>query len=381
MSWLLVAVNILTGTFTRPKETAPFHIARMSALPPSARAAPPDVCSHVTARQDGPMRPMLATPAAAGSAPPAGADWAHEVKWDGMRLLADVTDGRLRLTSRTEADVTVTFPELAPLATAVAGPPPEPAPPATAGAAARLDGEVVALVDGRPSFGALADRMHVRDPRRAAALSHRVPVTFVVFDLLRLSGVPLIQRPFAERRSTLERLELGGPQDGVPWQVPGVFDDGAALADATLAQGLEGVVSKRVSSPYLPGRRSRDWIKRPHRNTLTCVVGGWRPQTGTSSTPGSLLVGVPDDEGALVFLGRVGSGIGPTMAQDLTRLLRPLTRATSPFRDAVPRADAVAVTWVEPALLVEVAHLGRGGQGRLRQPSVKGIRTDLRPED
>jgi bifunctional non-homologous end joining protein LigD len=313
------------------------------------------------------MRPMLATPATAGTPPPEGADWAHEVKWDGMRLLADVSDGRLRLTSRTEADVTVTFPELAPLAAAVAD--------------AHFDGEVVALVDGRPSFGALADRMHVRDERRAAALAQRTPVTYVVFDVLRLYGVPLLERPFAERRSTLERLELGGPAEGMPWQVPAVFDDGAALAQATLAQGLEGVVSKRRSSKYLPGRRSRDWVKRPHRTTQTCVVGGWRPQVGTAATPASLLVGVPDDEGRLVFMGRVGSGIGPTTAQDLTRLLTPLARATSPFRDQVPRADATGARWVEPRLLVEVAHLGHGGQGRLRQPSVKGIRTDLRPED
>jgi bifunctional non-homologous end joining protein LigD len=284
-----------------------------------------------------------------------------------MRLLADVSDGGLRLTSRTEADVTVTFPELGPLASAVAD--------------AHLDGEVVALVDGRPSFGALADRMHVRDPRRAAALAERVPVTYVVFDLLRLYGVPLLQRPFDERRSTLERLDLGGPLDGVPWQVPGVFDDGAALAEATLAQGLEGVVSKRRSSRYLPGRRSRDWVKRPHRTTQTCVVGGWRPQTGTTDTPGSLLVGVPDDEGSLLFMGRVGSGIGPTTAQDLARLLRPLSRPTPPFRDPVPRPDALGARWVEPELLVEVAHLGHGGQGRLRQPSIKGLRTDLRPTD
>jgi bifunctional non-homologous end joining protein LigD len=167
----------------------------------------------------------------------------------------------------------------------------------------------------------------------------------------------------------------------MPWQVPPMFDDGAALAQATLAQGLEGVVSKRRSSKYLPGRRSRDWVKRPHRTTQTCVVGGWRPQVGTAATPASLLVGVPDDDGALVFMGRVGSGIGPTTAQNLTRLLTPLARATPPFRDPVPRADATGARWVEPRLLVEVAHLGHGGQGRLRQPSVKGIRTDLRPED
>ena len=313
------------------------------------------------------MRPMLATPGQAGTPPPQGAEWAHEVKWDGMRLLADVSDGRLRLSSRTEADVTIAFPELAPLATAVAD--------------AHLDGEVVALVDGRPSFGALADRMHVRDARRAASLAERAQVTYVVFDLLRLYGVPLLQRPFDERRGTLDRLELGSSSDGVPWQVPPVFDDGTALASATLAQGLEGVVSKRRSSQYFPGRRSRDWVKRAHRPSQTYLVGGWRPQTGSATTPGSLLLGELDAEGRLVFVGRAGSGIGAAMAADLTRLLAPLTRGTSPFRDPVPRPDAVGARWVEPALLVEVAHLGRGGQGRLRQPAVKGLRADLRPED
>lgn len=309
------------------------------------------------------MRPMLATAAAPGSTPPAGDGWVHEVKWDGMRVLADVADGRLRLSSRTLADVTSTFPELASLGSSLAD--------------AHLDGEVVAFADGRPDFGALADRMQVQDPRRAAALAQRLPVTFVAFDVLRLYGVPLLQRTLDERRATLERLDLGQG----PWQVPPVFDDGTTLLEATREQGLEGIVSKRRCSTYQPGRRSRDWVKRAHRSAQTCVVGGWRPQVGTRTRLASLLVGLPDDEGQLTLLGKVGSGIGAVACADLTRLLRPLEQADSPFREAVPALEARDTRWVRPEVCVEVVHLGYGRGGRLRQPALRGVRTDVRPEE
>jgi bifunctional non-homologous end joining protein LigD len=310
------------------------------------------------------MRPMLATSGGPGAPPPSGPDWVHEVKWDGMRVLADVADGRLRLTSRTEADVTVGFPELAGLVDAVAD--------------VHLDGELVALVDGVPSFSALAERMHVADARRAAALSRTRPVTYLAFDLLRLYGVPLLDRPFSERRATLERLDL--PAHSGPWQVPGVFDDGAALLEATAAQGLEGILSKRRASRYQPGRRSRDWVKRAHRTSSTVVVGGWRPQVGGTDLA-ALLVGAPQPDGTLRYLGRVGSGIGPAAATVLTRLLAPLAEAAPPFADPLPRDDERGTTWVRPEVLVEVVHLGLAGGGRLRQPAYQGVRTDLKVDD
>jgi bifunctional non-homologous end joining protein LigD len=309
------------------------------------------------------MRPMLATPAPPPGAPPSGPGWLHEVKWDGMRVIADVHDGGLKLFSRNEADVTVSFPELLPLSAALAD--------------AELDGEVVALVDGTPSFAALAERMHVRDARRAAALAERVPVTLVLFDLLRLYGVELLRRPVEERRASLERLEL--PPG--PWQVPPSYTDGAALAAATLEQGLEGVVSKRLGSRYQPGRRSRDWVKAPHRTTGTVVVGGWRPLTGSTRQLGALLVGLPDAQGRLVFVGRVGSGLSGAVAADLAARLAPHARDTSPFDEPLPRADAVGTSWVEPLVCVDVRHLGHGAGGRLRQPVVRGVRADLTPDD
>ena len=305
------------------------------------------------------MQPMLATVV---DRLPSGPEWVHEVKWDGMRILADVHDGRLRLSSRAGNDATVSFPELAGLATAYDD--------------LLLDGEVVALADGVPSFAALAERMHVSDPRRAEVLSVQRPVTFMVFDLLRLFGQDLTGLPWTARRELLDKLDLGGPR----WQVPPVYDDGAQLWEATRENGLEGVVSKRRSSPYAVGRRSADWRKRAHRTLLSVVVGGWRPETSGRPRIGAVLVGLPA-EGGWRYAGRSGSGLTARHASVLASLLGPLERHTSPFVDEVPSIDARGTTWVEPQVVVEVRTLGTSQQQRLRQPTFMGIRTDLTPDD
>jgi bifunctional non-homologous end joining protein LigD len=235
------------------------------------------------------MRPMLAS---TGTVIPHGPGWAHEIKWDGMRVLAEVRDGRLRLSSRNENDVTSSFPELGTLAGP--GMPDD----------MLLDGEVVALDAGVPSFSALAERMHVSNARRARSLAIARPVTFMVFDLLRLEGVDLTAQPLAQRRAALERIDLAGPNV----QVPPAYDDGEALRAATLEQGLEGVVSKRRSSRYRPGRRSPDWLKFPHRESRSVVIGGWRLENGSDRRLGAVLVGRPATHG-LAYLGRVGSGL------------------------------------------------------------------------
>ncbi|MFN8194418.1 MAG: non-homologous end-joining DNA ligase [Nocardioidaceae bacterium] len=306
------------------------------------------------------MRPMLATK---GSHVPTGDEWLHEVKWDGMRVLADLHAGRarrVRLTSRTEKDATVAFPELHDLP----------------GDDVLLDGEVVALVDGAPSFGALADRMHVARADRAARLAESTPVTFLVFDVLRLDGRDLTREPLTRRREILEGLELAG----VHWQVPASYDDGAMLFEATRQQGLEGIVSKRRSSRYDVGVRSPHWLKFPHRRRESYVVGGWRPETGSASRLGALLVGEPAP-GGLVYRGRVGSGIAGKVGPMLKELLTPFARDASPFADQVPRVDAVGTHWVEPVLVVDIEALGLSSQQRLRQPSFRGVRVDLTPGD
>ncbi len=303
------------------------------------------------------MRPMLAT---RGTHVPTGEEWVHEVKWDGMRVLVDVRDGRLRLTSRNENDVTVSFPELHGLP----------------GDDLLLDAEVVAFLDGIPTFGALQERIHVGNAKRAAALAERNPVTLLAFDLLRLEGRDLTREPLDARRDLLTALGL----DDVAWQVPPVYDDGAMLFQATLDQGLEGMVSKRRSSRYEFGARSPHWLKFPHRRRTSWVVGGWRPETGSASRLGAVLVGEPTPDG-LLYRGRVGSGIAGKVGPMLMEALAPYARQASPFADEVPRLDALGTHWVEPVLVVDVESLGLSPQQRLRQPSYRGVRPDLNPED
>jgi bifunctional non-homologous end joining protein LigD len=297
---------------------------------------------------------MLATPGGL----PDGPEWLFEVKWDGMRLLAEVADGRVRLSSRTERDVTAHFPELHELTRLAPD--------------VLLDGEVVRLEHGIPSFAALADRMHApADPRTAAAR----PVTFMVFDVLRLYGVSLLDRPLTERRATLERLELAAvPQLSLS---PG-YTDGPALLEATRQRGMEGVVAKRRDSRYRPGRRSPDWVKVAHQCTQVCLVGGWRPERSSAGRIGALLLGLPDGTG-LRYVGKVGAGLTGTAAQRLLheRLVR---RDQPPFGERLPRPDGVGARWCEPLTVVEVAHLGWTEGGRLRQPVYRGVRDDLQPE-
>jgi bifunctional non-homologous end joining protein LigD len=154
------------------------------------------------------------------------------------------------------------------------------------------------------------------------------------------------------------------------------------LHAATKEQGLEGILSKRVDSAYVPGVRSPHWLKSPHRGTVSVVIGGWRPEAVGSGSRrlGAVLVGVPGPEG-LRFLGRVGAGLAGKAGQALLRDLEPLRTAESPFTTALPAEDSSGATWVHPVLVADVQSLGLSGQGRLRQPAYKGLRSDLTPGD
>jgi bifunctional non-homologous end joining protein LigD len=304
------------------------------------------------------MQPMLATK---GSHVPSGEAWTHEVKWDGVRALTDVRDGVVRMTSRNENAITIAWPELS-----------------TSPLGDRdllVDGEIIALNErGLPDFRTLQERMHVRNPKTIARLADAVPAIYMVFDLLRLDGRDLTAEPLEIRREALAGLGLGGS-----WQVPAPYDDGAMLFEATLQQGLEGIVSKRRASTYRPGERSSHWLKFAHRHRLSYVVGGWRPQEGTSDRLAALLVGEPTTDG-LIYRGRVGSGIGSKQGAVLTELVAALGRADSPFANEVPRVDAQGTHWLEPVLVVDIDTHGRG-YDRLRQPSFQGVRADLSLED
>ena len=294
---------------------------------------------------------------------PTGTQWLHEVKWDGVRVLVDVHDGVARMTSRNDNNVTVAWPELSD--------------PPLGDRDLLVDGEVIALNErGVPDFRVLQHRMHLRNAKEIARLEKAVPATLMVFDLLRLDGEDLSDRPLEERRALLEELPLIDSK----WQVPAAYDDGDMLFDATLQQGLEGVVSKRRGSRYRFDQRSDDWRKLAHRHRGSFVVGGWRPQVGTSDRLAALLVGEQTADGRLLYRGRVGSGIAGATSTRLAALLAPLSSSSSPFADEVPRVDAEGTFWVEPRVVVDIDTHGLGYE-RLRQPSFQGVRDDVSPED
>ncbi|QSB15295.1 DNA ligase D [Natronosporangium hydrolyticum] len=291
---------------------------------------------------------------------PGDGDWAYEMKWDGVRAIAVVEGGQVRLYARSGAEVTAAYPELAGLADAVD--------PDTV-----LDGEIVVLdAAGRPSFAALAERMHVRDRSRAAQLAGSAPVTYMIFDLLRLAGESHLAEPYHRRRQLLEEL-AGRLPASRHWLVPPSFDDGPATLAAATEHSLEGVVAKRRDSPYRPGERSTEWLKIKRDETGDFVIGGWRPG---ARRLGALLVGSPAAGGGLVYRGRVGGGISAAAERALLTALAPLRTDTSPFAEPLTRDDARDATWVRPELVVEVRYGQQTPDGRLRFPRFVRLRPD-----
>jgi bifunctional non-homologous end joining protein LigD len=321
----------------------------------------------MTAEFPQPIPPMLGTLGAL----PTGGGWAYEYKWDGVRAIVYAQPGGVRVMSRNERDVTLSYPDIV---AAVPG-----------DRQLILDGEVVAPDrDGRPSFARLQRRMNVHQP--GPDLVSGFPLAYNVFDLLSLDGKALLDEPYERRRELLTGLGLGenGGADGGGdmLRVPPNFvsDTPDRVAEDARAGGLEGVVAKRLASPYLPGRRSPDWIKAPFIRTQEVVVLGYKEGEGRrAGTVGALLVGLHRG-GRLSFAGGVGTGFTDAMLHDLQDRLAPLRRATPPADD-VPRRDARGALWVEPTVVGEVEYRSFTQDGRLRHSSWRGLRPDRRSEE
>ena len=313
------------------------------------------------------LRPMLAV---SGSAMPHDAqNWALEMKWDGVRALAFIEGGRVRLMSRTERDITVAYPELASLGHA------------TSHKQLLLDGEVVVFgADGWPEFEALQPRMHVTSEAQAKLLAGQTPVTYLVFDLLQLDGRPLLELGYTERRALLDGLHLTGPF----WQTPPWFpgEDFLAVKGVSMAQRMEGVVAKRLDSVYVPGDRTDYWRKLKNVLRQEVIVAGYKPGQGhRTGQVGSLLIGVHDAAGQLIYAGHVGTGFSVETLRMLGSRLEPLRRPTSPFDGPVPPEHARTAVWVEPRLVIEVTFDRWTKAGRMRAPVYKGLRADKDPAD
>jgi bifunctional non-homologous end joining protein LigD len=311
------------------------------------------------------LRPMMAT---LSKLPRDERAWGFEIKWDGVRAIAYCDAGHLRLESRTLREITSQYPELRRLAEVLGA------------RQVVLDGEVVAFDDeGRPDFQQLQGRMHLASGSAIRRRMVDTPVTYVIFDLLYVDGRLLLDLPYERRRAELEALGL----DGERWQTPRYHPgDGSALLEATREQGLEGIVAKRLDSRYVPGRRTRAWLKVKNLATQELVIGGWLPgEGGREGTIGALAVGYYETENGglrLRYAGRVGTGFTEKTLRDLSKRLEPLARDSSPFEGRQPPKQT---RLVEPRLVAEIEFREWTHARTLRAPSYKGLRDDKDPTE
>lgn len=295
-----------------------------------------------------------------------------EPKWDGVRALAICTDSTLLL-SRNKHDISATYPELERLHERLVA------------VEAILDGEVVAFDGERPSFERLQSRINLQDRKQIERSMKDLPVSYVAFDLLYLDGRDLTHRPVEERRELLEQIVVPTRKVQVS---PAVVGDGIALSDVARARHLEGIVAKKLGSPYRPGKRTREWLKVKVTHDADVVIGGWSPGEGTrSSWFGSLLAGVYEGED-LHFIGAIGTGFSEKMLGELMPYLKeceadeppfvedPTTLAPSRFGKALRSAR-----WTHPVMVATVEFRELTSGSRLRAPSFKGLRRDKDPQE
>jgi bifunctional non-homologous end joining protein LigD len=304
------------------------------------------------------LRPMLPMPA---SAPFDSPDYTFDVAWDGLRALARIEDGEVRLWGRDLADLTDRYPEVQALGRL--------APPRTI-----VDGElIVSDRDGRPDSVALEARQRASGAqvvRRAAALP---AVTYVAYDLLYLGGRSMLREPLLRRRS---RLAESVRSAGRIYVLEPLASEGLAFYDAARDQGLEGVVAKRQDSPYRTGQRHPDWLQIDAVRRQDFAVAGYVPRAGNHLIE-TLIVSTFDGR-QFRPAGRVGGGFDPGTSRHLRKLLDALPAAPAP--EQTPWPDD-RICWVVPRIVIGIKFSEWDRQGRLRFPIFNGLRTEIAPQE
>lgn len=288
------------------------------------------------------------------------------MKWDGVRAVCYLAGGRVKILSRRGLDTSATYPEIVDALTRIEVDD------------AVLDGEIVALDEqGRPSFSRLQSRINLTVPGDVRAARRSTPVQLVIFDIMWLDGRSLAKETYDQRRARLHELITGGRV-----QVPPSFDgDLDSAATAAQALGMEGLVAKRRDSTYQAGGRGRSWLKIKYFHPQEVVVGGWRTGNGRrANTVGSLLIGVPDSDGTLRYVGRVGSGFSDAELDRITVRFREMARDDCPLA-GVPAVDARDAHWIDPVLVGEVTYGEWTDDHRLRHPVWRGWRPDKSVDD
>ncbi len=312
------------------------------------------------------IRPMLAT--AVEDAFDSD-EWLFEIKWDGYRSVAFVENGRVRLVSRNDNDMTALYPELGDLPTYLRA------------KKAIVDGEVVAVDEqGRPSFSLMQQRTGIRHGRFRAPGQNGVPVLYYAFDLIYLDGYDLRKVNLEQRKQLLHDIVItGGNLRYSDHQV----GQGTALYQIAAQRGLEGIVAKRRNSCY-EERRTREWLKIKITKEIECVIGGYTEPEGSREFFGSLVLGLYDKQGGLIHVGQAGTGFDRKMLASMWKLLEQLETKSNPFYgpvDAGRRAH-----WIKPELVANIkytewTHETSEGGLKLRAPVFLGLREDKDPKE
>jgi bifunctional non-homologous end joining protein LigD len=299
-----------------------------------------------------------------------GVEWLFEIKWDGYRAIAFIADGKVRLVSRNQNDLTPRYPELVDL------------PRFVKAKTAILDGEVVALdEDGKASFSLMQQRTGFRPGGKRAAASADVPVLYYAFDLLYLDGYDWRRVPLEERKKKLAELVVTGD---VARFSDHYAEHGKALFEMAQKKGLEGIVGKKRASFY-EERRSREWLKIKIRQRMECVIGGYTEPEGSRAHFGSLVLGLYDKNGRLIHVGQVGSGFDQKLLDELWKVLQKIETKKNPFFGEVEALRKVF--WVKPELVAEIEFAewtggtNDGSGPKLRAPVFLGLRDDKNPKE
>lgn len=295
-------------------------------------------------------------------------EWLFEIKWDGYRAVAFIAQGKVRLVSRNQNDLTAQYPELQSLPSFIKA------------ETAILDGEVAALDEqGRSSFSLMQQRTGIRQGGRRTGARRDIPVLYYVFDLLYLDGYDLHRVSLEERKGLLEKITRA---EG-PVRFSDHFPQGKALFEVAKRTGLEGILAKRRNSVY-EERRTREWLKIKITQTVDCVIGGYTDPEGTRSYFGSIVLGLYDKQGDLIHVGQAGSGFDQATLKNVSQALKKLETKRSPFPHGV---DALReVHWVKPGLVAEIkfsdwTHETAEGGMKLRAPVFLGLRADKDPRE
>ncbi len=279
-----------------------------------------------------------------------------EVKWDGIRCLSYVTGNKVRLQSRSLRDITQQFPELSALSEKIEG------------KNAVVDGELCVLNEsGKPDFAGIQKRIRTRKSASIEYLSQQIPATYILWDILYCDGKDMRREGLLKRRRLLTARVKPQPGIIIPSYITG---EGNSLFAVIKENNLEGMVAKKIGSPYLH-KRSRLWLKIKTFREISCLIGGYLP-----GPPLSLLAGAYNSSGDLLYLGKIERGLSSSEKELLQKKLPRFIKSTSPFSNYEGQA-----VWVEPQNVLRIRYLELTPNLRLRHASILGLEPERYPRD